>query len=313
VVAEPLFVGIDVSKDRLDVAFSPDGPVEQVPNVPESIAILVGDLAQRNCGLIVLEATGGYETAAASALAAAGLPVVVANPRQTRDFARATGRLGKTDAVDARGLALFAERIRPAVRPLQSEDARLLDALLTRRRQLIDMLTAEKNRLGFAPRPLHNGIEKHIRWLERELGHADKDLGDAIQASPVWRAREELYRSVPGVGPVLSRTLIAELPELGTLNGREIAALVGVAPYARDSGKFTGKRMIFGGRATVRKALYMSALVASRRNPCLASFYKRLRAAGKPPKVALVACMRKLLVILNAMARTGIAWRTQSA
>lgn len=309
----PVFVGIDVAKDQLEVALGAEGPVEPFPNDDAGIEKLIDMLRGRNCARIVLEATGGFETPAASALAAHGLPVVVANPRQTRDFARATGQLGKTDHIDARGLALFAERILPEVRPLPTEEARLLDALLTRRRQLVDMLTAEKNRHGFAPAPLKKGIAKHIRWLERELDQANKDLADAIKASPVWRAREELYRTVPGVGPVLSCTLIAELPELGCLSRKQIAALVGVAPFPRDSGKMRGKRTVFGGRSTVRQVLYMSAVVGARHNPALRAFYTRLVAAGKPKKVALTACMRKLLVILNAMARTNSPWEAQHA
>lgn len=309
----PVFVGIDVAKDQLEVALGSEGPVRSFANDDAGIRSLADELSGRTCVRIVLEATGGFETPVASVLAARGLPVVVANPRQTRDFARATGQLAKTDHIDALGLALFAERIQPEVRPLPSEEARLLDALLTRRRQLVDMLTAEKNRHGFAPLPLKKGIVKHIHWLEREIDKANKDLTDAIQASPVWRAREELYRSVPGVGPVLSCTLIAEVPELGRLNRRQIAALIGVAPFPRDSGKMQGKRMVFGGRSTVRQALYMGALVGSRRNPHLSAFYDRLIAAGKPKKVALTACMRKLLVTLNAMARTGSPWEAQHA
>jgi len=309
----PVFVGIDVAKDQLEVALSGEGPVRSFPNDDQGIHNLVVELSGRNCDRIVLEATGGFETPVASALAARGLPIVVANPRQTRDFARATGQLAKTDHIDARGLALFAERILPEIRPLPTEEARLLDALLTRRRQLVDMLTAEKNRHGFAPLPLKKGIIKHIHWLQREIDKANKDLTDAIQASPVWRAREELYCSVPGVGPVLSCTLIAEVPELGRLNRKQIAALIGVAPFPRDSGRMHGKRMVFGGRSTVRQALYMGALVGSRRNPRLRAFYDRLIAAGKPKKVALTACMRKLLVTLNAMARTGSPWEAQHA
>jgi transposase len=210
-------------------------------------------------------------------------------------------------------LALFAERVRPQPRPLPTEAARLLDALMTRRRQLLTMITAERNRLGFAPPPLKKPIDKHIRWLKRELESVDSELGKAIQSSPVWRAREILFQSVPGIGPVVSRTLIAELPELGYLNRKQIAALVGVAPLARGSGKHTGRRMVFGGRASVRHALYMAALVASRRNPTIRTFYQRLLASGKPPKVALIACMRKLLVVLNAIACTGTRWEADYA
>lgn len=307
-----VFAGIDVSKERLDLALSTGGS-GSFANTDAGVRELLQQLKPQRCELIVLEATGGFEVPAASALAAAGLPVVVVNPRQARDFARATGQLAKTDQIDARGLALFAERVRPEIRPLAQDDARLLDALLTRRRQLIDMLIAERNRQSFAPTPLKKNIAKHIKWLERELESVDSDLHRAIQESPIWRAKENLLRSVPGVGPVLSRTLIAELPELGRLNRKEIAALVGVAPLARDSGKFRGRRMIFGGRSSVRKALYMSAVASTRHNPIIQSFYNRLIASGKPPKVALTACMRKLLIILNAVARTGTPWEAQHA
>lgn len=310
--AAPLFVGIDVSKARLDVATSRN--VEfSVSNDEVGIAELLKTLQAEPCTLIVVEATGGFETAIASRLAAAGLPLVVVNPRQTRDFARATGQLAKTDSIDARSLALFAERVRPAVRLLPDDAARMLDALLTRRRQLVDMIVAEKNRCGFAPSQLKKKIEKHIVWLERELNGVDHDLGQAIEQSPVWRAKDDLLRTVPGVGPVMSRTLLAELPELGLLSRKQIAALVGVAPLARDSGAFRGRRMVFGGRISVRNALYMSAVVGVRHNPVLKTFYQRLIAAGKPPKVAIVACMRKLLTILNAMLKNNTAWSLDNA
>lgn len=304
----PVFVGVDVSKDQLDVAVGAEGPTWTVANDEAGVAALLENLGARPCELVVLEATGGFEVAVTTALAAAGLPVVVINPRQARDFARATGQLAKTDRLDARILALFAERVRPEPRPLPTDAARLLDALLTRRRQLIAMILAERNRLGFAPAPLKKPIEKHIRWLQRELENVDSDLGRTIQSSPVWRARETLFQSVPGIGPVISRTLIAELPELGYLNRKQITALVGLAPLANESGKHKGRRMVFGGRASVREALYMAALVASRRNPTIRTFYQRLRASGKPPKVALTACMRKLLTTLNAIARTNTPW-----
>lgn len=263
--------------------------------------------------LVVLEATGGFENAAVAALATGELAVVVANPRQIRDFGRATGQLAKTDRIDAEILALFAERVRPEPRPLPDEAAQALDALLTRRRQLLEMLTAEKNRLGFARSAVRKSIREHIRWLERQLQGVDRDLDRTVQHSPLWRAKEDLLRSVPGIGPVVSRTLLGELPELGTLSHKKIAALVGVAPLARDSGTLRGKRIVWGGRAPVRSALYMGALVASRHNPVIRAFYLRLRSAGKPRKVALTACMRKLLVILNAMARDNRPWRVTSA
>jgi len=305
---ELVFCGIDVSKDRLDIALLPSGECWTVENGPAEIESLVARLQEAGPVLTVMEATGGFESRVAARLAAVGLAVVVANPRQIRDFARSTGQLAKTDRIDGAILALFGQRVRPDPRALRDDEAQLLDALLTRRRQIIEMLTAEKNRRGFAPEKLKRSITKHIEWLERQLGDVDGDIDGMIQKSPIWRAKEELYRGVPGVGPVLSRTLIAELPKLGTLSGKQIAALVGVAPLARDSGHYRGKRMVWGGRATVRSALYMSALVASRRNPVIRAFYLRLRAAGKPPKVALTACMRKLLLILNALAHTGTPW-----
>jgi len=305
----PVFVGIDVAKASLDVAVRPSGECWQLANEEGALLPLLTQLQSLGPTLVVLEATGGFEHAVVAALAAAGLPVVVANPRQVRDFARATGQLAKTDAIDAHVLALFAERVRPAPRPLPDEAAQALDAVLTRRRQLLEMLTAERNRLGFAGAPVARRIRTHIRWLQRELADVDRDLGQLIEQSPVWRAQDDLLQSVPGVGPIVSRTLLGELPELGRLTRKQIAALVGVAPLARDSGTLRGRRLIWGGRAPVRAVLYMGALVAARWNPVIRAFYQRLRAAGKPAKVALVACMRKLLTILNAMARSGTRWR----
>lgn len=308
-----IFAGIDVSKATLDVAVR--GRSDQswsVANDPAGIAALVERLAEHAPVLIVLEATGGFETAAAAALAEAGLPVAVVNPRQVRDFARSTGQLAKTDRIDAQVLALFAERVRPEVRPLADEAARELQAVLARRRQILEMITAEKNRLGHAtPNQVRRGIEKHIRWLDKQLQEIDSDLDRHIRQSPLWRAKDDLLRSVPGVGPNLSRTLIAELPELGRLSRKQIAALVGVAPLARDSGTLRGKRMVWGGRASVRTALYLSIWSASKHNSLIRPFYERLRAAGKPPKVAQVACMRKLLTILNAMLRDDRAWNPE--
>ena len=302
------YVGLDVAKAQLDVAVRPSDERWSVPNDEAGIAQLVGLLRALAPALVVAEATGGFERAAIAALAAVGLPVVVANPRQVRDFARATGQLAKTDQLDAGILALFGERVRPAPRPLPDAAAQLLDALLTRRRQLLEMLVAEKNRLGFAPKPLHRGIRQHIRWLERQLEDVTKDLADQIEHSPVWRAADDLLQSVPGVGPIVSYTLLGELPELGTLSHKQIAALVGVAPLARDSGTLRGKRMVWGGRASVRTALYLAALCGRRWNPVLRVFYERLRATGKPTKVALIACARKLLTILNAMMRDHRSW-----
>ena len=306
--SEAVFIGIDVSKAHLDVAVHGEPEVRRVTNDEEGIRDLVSSFVELGPSLVVLEATGGFEMPVAVALAAVQIPLVIANPRQTRDFARSTGQLSKTDAIDAQGLALFAARVRPEVRQLPSEEAQALDALLARRRQIIGMLTQEKNRLGFALGPVQKGIKKHIAWLERQLADVDADLDARIRNSPVWAAKSDLLQSVPGVGPNLSRTLIAELPELGSLNHKQIAALVGVAPRARDSGKFRGKRMIWGGRATVRSALYLSVWSACKWNPVIRPFYERLRDQGKPARVAQTACMRKLLIILNAMVRDGRSW-----
>jgi transposase len=303
------FIGIDVAKEELVLAVRPSGERWTSPNTPAGLGALREHLTSLAPALVVLEATGGYELAAVASLGAVGLPVVVVNPRQVRAFARATGRLAKTDRVDAEVLALFAERVRPPVRALTDEATQDLEALLLRRRQLIEMLTAEKNRLGLARKPIRKSLTAHIRYLERELHGTDADLAALIHASPLWRATEDLLQSVPGIGPVVARTLLGELPELGQLSRRQIAALVGVAPVARDSGAQRGKRQIAGGRATVRTALYMATLVASRCNVVIRAHFQRLVAAGKPKKVALVACMRKLLVILNAMLRHRTPWR----
>jgi transposase len=303
-----VFVGVDVSKAQLDVASNGSDETWTVSNSESGIAELVKRLRELRPALVVMEATGGFEVATAAALATAGIAVVIANPRQVRDFAKSTGQLAKTDQIDARVLALFAERVRPQVRPLPDDEARALDAIVGRRRQIIGMLVAEKNRLGFALPTVQKGIKKHIRWLERQLDEVESDLDSLIRKSPVWKAKNDLLRDVPGVGPNLARTLIAELPELGRLSNKEIAALVGVAPLARDSGVFRGKRMVWGGRAPVRSALYLSIWSASKWNPVIRVFYRRLRDRGKPPKVAQVACMRKLLTILNAMVRDGRRW-----
>jgi len=301
-------IGIDVSKATLDIASLPTGESWTVTNDDLGLAELTPRLVALTPVLVVLEATGGFETLAAVTLAKAGLPVAVVNPRQVRDFAKALGRLAKTDALDAGILAEFAQRVRPEPRPLPDEAAQLLDGLLTRRRQLVDMLTAEKNRLGFARGPVKRDINRHIRWLEKRLQHVDGDLEAAIAASPLYQAKADLLRSVPGVGPITTLTLIATLPELGQLSRHQIAALVGVAPLNRDSGTLRGKRMVWGGRAPVRAVLYMAALVGIKHNPVLRQFYERLRAAGKPFKVAVTACMRKLLTILNAMLRQNCRW-----
>lgn len=304
-----LFVGIDVSKAQLDIAVYPAGESWTTANDAAGLTALVLRLQQVRPTLIVLEATGGWEIPIAGALAAAGLPVAVVNPRQVRAFAKATGQLAKTDRLDAQVLAQFAAAVHPAPRPLPDAATQELAALLTRRRQLIEMLTAEKNRLGQAAPPVRKDIRAHITWLEKRLARVDDDLTTLIRTSPLWREQDDLLQSIPGVGPVLSRTLLAELPELGTLTRQQIAALVGVAPLNHDSGTHRGKRRIWGGRATVRTALYMGALVASRCNPVLKAFYHRLLAAGKAKKVALVACMRKLLTILNAMLKQRAPWR----
>lgn len=301
-------IGIDVSKATLDIALLPDGERWIVTNDDPGVAELTARLVALAPVLIVLEATGGFETLAAIALARAGLPVAVVNPRQVRDFAKAMGRLAKTDALDAGMLAEFAQRVRPEPRPLPDEAAQALESLLTRRRQLVEMLTAEKNRLGFARGPVKQDISQHIRWLEKRLGDVDRDLQDAVTASPLYHAKADILRSVPGVGQVTTFTLLALLPELGHLSRHQIASLVGVAPMNRDSGMARGKRMVWGGRAPVRAVLYMATLVGVRWNPVLTVFYDRLRAAGKPPKVALTACMRKLLTILNAMLRHQQRW-----
>ena len=304
------FVGIDVSKRRLDIHSRPSGESSTFGYDDESVAALIERLVAVAPALIVLEATGGMEVRLAAALAAAGLPVAVVNPRQVRAFARAAGRLAKTDRLDAEAIARFAEAVRPPARPLPDEATRHLGALVARRRQLLEMLVAERNRRHAADPALHEGIDAHLRWLEEALDAIGRDLGEAVQASPVWRAKEELLRSVPGVGPVSARTLLAELPELGSLTRRQAAALVGVAPFSRDSGKMRGKRAISGGRAALRACLYMAAVAAVRAgNPAIAGFYGRLRTAGKPAKLALTACVRKLVVTLNAMLRTGTAWK----
>ena len=307
----PLFVGIDVSKSTLDVAVLPTGEAWTSPNDPDGVAALVARVAELGPVLVVLEATGRYEAACAAALATDGVPVAVVNPRQARDFAKATGRLAKTDALDAAVLALFAERVRPEPRPLPDAESEALAAILARRRQLVTMLVSEKNRAHVAPKAVAKSVAKHVRWLERELSGVDDDLNAAIRASAVWRAKDDLLQSVPGVGHVMATTLLAELPELGQLTRREIAALVGVAPLNRDSGSFRGQRSVWGGRASVRAALYMSALTARRWNPTIRAFYERLVAGGKPKKVALVACMRKLLVTCNAVVRDGRPWESE--
>lgn len=305
--SEP-FVGIDVSKDRLDVAASPEDKGLSFNRDECGISSLVTCLTKLQPKLIVLEATGGLEMPVVAALAAACLPVVVVNPRQVRDFAKATGTLAKTDGIDARILSRFGEAVRPKVRPLKSEESQQLSAMLTRRRQVVEMLVAEKNRFSSATQFVRKEIQTHLDWLERHLAEIDAKLNQLIKETPVWREKEELLRSVPGVGPVLCTTLLADLAELGSLNRRQIAALVGVAPFNRDSGLFRGKRCVWGGRAHVRAMLYMGTIAAIRFNPVIKAFHQRLSKTGKAPKVVITACMRKLLTILNAMLKTQTAW-----
>jgi transposase len=302
------FVGIDVAKAHLDVAVRPGGDVWQAANDAAGIARLVTRLHRLAATLVVLEATGGLEVPVAAALATAGLAVAVVNPRQVRDFARATGKLAKTDTIDAAVLAHFAAAVRPEPRPLPDAAARVLDALLTRRRQLMQMLVAEKTRRHSAALAVRSRIDQHIGWLEAELDDLDGELRQQIEQSPVWRTKDDLLQSTKGVGPVLSLTLLAELPELGTLRRQQIAALVGVAPLNRDSGTQRGQRRCWGGRATIRAALYMATLSAVRSNPALQVFYQRLLQQGKRQKVALTACMHKLLTILNAILRDQAHW-----
>jgi len=304
------FVGIDVAKDRLDVHLRPSTESFAVARDSEGLAQLVDRLQVLAPQLVVMEATGGYETVVASAVAAAHLPLAVVNPRQIRDFARATGRLAKTDAIDAAAIAHFAEAVRPPARPIADAQARALGELVARRRQVIEMIVAERNRRRRATQGrVLKAIDRHLELLQSELSELDQDIDGAIRNSPAWQADADLLASVPGVGPATLRTLIAELPELGHLDRRKIAALVGVAPINRDSGTLRGRRMIAGGRLVVRTALFMATLVASRCNPIIAPYYAKLRTAGKTGKQALTACMRKLIVILNAILRDRKPWQ----
>jgi transposase len=306
--SEDPYVGIDVSKDRLDIAVRPTGDTWSVANDASGTPEVVQRLAQLHPKLVVLEATGGLQLPVVAALASAGLPLSMVNPRQVRDFARATGKLAKTDQLDAQVLAHFAEAVRPTPYPLPDAQTQELTALLTRRHQVVEMLTAEKNRLRTARESVRQRVQDHIRWLEQELADLDDDLEHTLRESPLWREKDNLLRSVPGIGRVVSITLLADLPELGTLSRHQIAALVGVAPLNRDSGRFRGKRTVWGGRAKVRAALYMAALTATRYNPIIKAFYHRLCGAGKARKVALTACMRKLLIILNSMVKHQQTW-----
>jgi transposase len=302
------FIGIDVSKKQLDVAVLPDAKNKVYPNNEQGIDHLTGFLKSLAPTLIVLEATGGLEMPCVGVLAAEGLPVVVVNPRQIRDFAKATGRLAKTDAIDARTIARFGEAVRPEIREIKSPETQELAALNTRRCQIIQMITSEKNRLATATKWTREDIKENLAWLKERLNGVNDELNKSIRNSPVWREKDDLLQSVPGIGPVASATLLSQLPELGTLNRRQIAALVGVAPLNRDSGIMRGKRCVWGGRAGIRTVLYMATLVATRFNPIIAAFYRRLCNAGKAHKVALTACMRKLLTILNAMVKNNSHW-----
>ena len=305
---EPIYVGLDVSKERIDIAARPTGTSWSVSYDSDGVDDLVAQLKDLKPAGVITESTGGLELPLVAALAASSLPVAVVNPRQVRDFAKSTGQLAKTDRLDAQVLAHFGEAVRPPIRPLRDADTQALGVVLARRWQVMGIFVAEKNRLRRAAPEVRPSIEAHIDWLKQELDDLDTDLRQRVQRSPVWREKDDLLRSVPGVGPQVSLTLLAYLPELGKLNRKQIAALVGVAPFNRDSGPYRGKRSVWGGRATVRKTLYMGALVATRFNPVLSEFYRRLLDAGKPKKVALTACARKLLTILNSMARTGVHW-----
>lgn len=307
---QEFFIGIDVSKDTLDVAVRPTGEKMVFANTEDGLVMMTDFIKPFSPRLVVLEATGGWERSAVGALAAKGLPVVVMNPRQVRDFAKAKGILAKTDKIDAQVIAQFAESIRPEVRPLKTEEAQKLEALLSRRRQILQMLTAEKNRLHSAPFWIRKDIQIHIQWLEKTLDKFNKELDRLVKKSPIWRAKDKILQSAKGVGPILSSTLISGLPELGTLNRKKIAALVGVAPLNRDSGKFRGRRTIWGGRSAIRSVLLMATRVGIRFNPVIRAFYERLEKAGKKRKVAETACMRKLLTILNAMMKNRTCWQS---
>jgi transposase len=308
---EQTFIGIDVSKDRLDVHVRPTDETFAVARDGEGLTALIERLSTLDPDLVVLEATGGFEQTVAAALVGAAIPLAVVNPRQIRDFARATGQLAKTDALDARAIAGFAEKVRPEPRPVPDAQARALGELVARRRQLIEMMVAERNRRRqLSSRRLIKGVERLLAAMQKELGELEREVAESIRGTPAWRERDELLKTVPGVGDIVSRSLIADLPELGSLDRKQIAALVGIAPLNRDSGKMRGKRTTWGGRAKVRAVLYMAALVASRRNPVLKDFYQRLLHAGKAKKLALTAVMRKLLTILNAMVRDNKQWQS---
>lgn len=307
-----MYAGIDVSKAQLDWA-TEAGAEAAVANDAVGIAALVATCQARGVTLVVVEATGVYHRAVAAALAAAGVPVAVVNPRQVRDFARSTGQLAKTDRLDAAVLVRFAAAVRPVPRPLPDAATQTLAALVERRQQLVAMLVQEKNRVAIAPRAVRGSLTRHIRWLETAIAATDRELETTLQQSPVWQAHEDLLRSIPGVGPQLARTLLAHVPELGTLTRRQVASLVGVAPHARESGTWRGARACWGGRARVRAVLYMASVAAIRRNPVCRALYTRLKAAGKASKVALTACMRRLVVLCNHLLKTGQRWQAPPA
>jgi transposase len=307
------FVGIDVAKAALDAHLRPEGTARRFDNTPEGIAALLAWLGPTAPTLVVIEATGGYENALVAALSLKGLPVALVNPKRARDFAKALGRLAKTDELDAAVLAEFAERVRPLVRPLADADTQKLQALVARRNQLVEMRTMESNRLATAKDRVRRSIETILRALEKELDNAEADLASAIADSPVWKAKDELLQSIPGIGPTASRTLLAELPELGTIAREQVAALVGVAPVNHDSGRRSGKRFIGGGRSAVRRVLYLCAHAARQGNAVLAAFAERLKKAGKAPKVIRIALARKLLIIANAVLRDNRPWQPKLA
>jgi transposase len=308
-----LFVGIDVSKSELQMAVRPEGKAMTFANTEDGIAVLIDHLKPLCPSLVVLEATGGLEISLVNALAVKEIPVVVVNARQVRDFAKATGRLAKTDRIDAEVIAQFAEALRPPVRPLKDEETQRLHALNSRRRQLVGMLRSEQNRLSSAPKWTQKEIQNHLQWLKKALDKMDKDISDLIKGSPIWREKEAILRSFKGIGPVTATTLLAALPELGTIGSKPLSALIGVAPLNRDSGQFRGKRAVWGGRDNVRSALYMATMSAIRFNPAISSFYNRLKGAGKPHKVAMTACMRKIIVTLNSMIKNKTYWNPLAA
>lgn len=308
-----MYVGIDVSKDRLDVAVGLDA-IESFENTEKGHADLVAKLlAGERPRLVILEATGGYERGIAAALIVATLPALIVNPRQVRDFARSTGQLAKTDELDAKMLVRFGEAVKPEPRALPDEVTQELASLITRRRQVVEMITSENNRVRLAPKKVRKAIEKHLRFLRKQLSEIEDELDDEIRKTPAWAEKEDLLRSVPGIGKVTARTMLTRLPELGTLSTKKLSMLVGVAPINRDSGRQRGQRTTSGGRTDVRAVLYMAALVATRQNPAIKAFYRRLVEAGKPKKLALIASAHKLLGILNAIAKSGEPWRAPLA